>query len=79
MSNSYPFLAASRVLGVPYGVVLSFADALEKHIQRKAGDLICWEREAMDKLTEEQRKKIREIYAAERERRFNVASKKEED
>ena len=65
MSESYPYLALSRRLGLPYGVVLSFSDALHKHVIRRAGDLTCWERDAMDTLSEDHRKAIRLIYEAE--------------
>lgn len=31
MSTSYPFLALSRRLGIPYGTVLDYSDAVEQH------------------------------------------------
>lgn len=62
MSDSYPYLALSRRLGIPYGRVLSFSDSLEKHRQRRAGELTCWERSAMDDLSVEHRREIIKLY-----------------
>jgi hypothetical protein len=74
MSNSYPYLALSRRTGIPYGKVLSLADALEKHKQHRAGDLTCWEREAMTTVPAEQIREVILVLEDEEDRRDAAAS-----
>jgi len=69
MSSSYPYLALSRRTGVPYSKVLSLADALEKHKQRRAGELTCWERDAMTTVAAEQIREVIQVLESEEERR----------
>jgi hypothetical protein len=74
MSSSYPYLSLSRRTGLPYATVLSLADALEKHKQRRAGELTCWEREAMINVTVEQRHEVIQVFEEEEQRRHAAAS-----
>jgi len=74
MSNSYPYLALSRKMGLPYGKVLSLADALEKHKQRKAGELTCWERDAMTTIAAEQIREVIQVFEDEEKRRHASTS-----
>lgn len=45
-STSYPFLAVAQAHGVPYGLVLSYADAVEK-LRLMVTSLTVWEERAM--------------------------------
>ena len=69
MSSSYPYLALSRRTGIPYGKVLSLADALRKHRERRAGELTCWERDAMTTVAAEQIREVIQVLESEEERR----------
>lgn len=62
MRRSYPYLALSRRLGVPYGIVLHTADLVDEGAQVGAS---YWQAD----LTREQNVAVREVWAEEERRR----------
>jgi hypothetical protein len=72
MSASYPYLALSRRLGVPYGTVLLYADYIQKVATEGIDSHTLPELKARDKLSGDQQKAVIEVWKVERDRQKNV-------
>lgn len=72
--SSYPFLHTARDLGVSYGLVLSYADYLEKTFRGDALSPSHWETRAASVLTRFSQKRIKETWEREHNRRTWASS-----
>lgn len=72
MSTSFPYLTLARELGLNYGLVLCYADHLEKSYNSSILELSWFEIEAAYKLTVPQQYQVHRVWLAEHERRQDV-------
>ena len=72
MSASYPYLAIAKAYNVDYGLVLSYADTLDKTARGQVTDPTYWETKAATELPREVQTMILGIWRMEQRRQRAV-------